>query len=400
MAYSVQVVVADIAGSIKISIEFEMANSTTENGLMRTIRTTNMSATTALLRSVSRIDIVCSNAFRHSFVHKKLFQLTEVPFVNLFPLFFSHSNSLPNTLEFFKDHRASCFQRINNLLCNAVVSIPTKPCLFHRNATKVSFARMPFGLQLAPQPFVSFGYGFDLLSTEELIVRGNSKIHNPSINPDKLLVGRSVGNLLLKDNMQKDFTVSNKKISRSPLPIDVLLEVVRDQQFELQPSADGLDGDIVGEQLQGVTVGIITNRTLFGFWTSCVSALLDFCCNGFKRFSGFHSSRNSQLGRKIFSGGLVSQMVQRNSVGFFGVPTDLTSKIVGFGVGINSRLESLWRSLNDQFSRSCQFHILCFDELLYNSCKNVRNVLTSTKGSGRHILPDAEDIGVSCLPTL
>ena len=381
-----------------------------ENRLTRTIRATNMTALATFLTGVASGNISRPNPIGFPFVLQEGLQLEEVPLVNLFSLLFAEPNILANTLQVFQNYCASRFKRIYNLFGNAVVDILTKPSLFRRHSTRVSFARMPFGLQFASQPFVSSRYGLYLLPTEELIVRGNSKIYNASINADHFPVGRNVGDFLLKDDIQKDFSIADKQIRRSVSPAKVLLKVFRHQHLDSTATFNGLDGDLAGGKEQAVTVGIVANRTAVGFWTGRFSSCLDFGSHCFQRFSGFHSSRDRQLGRQVFPSCMIGLVMQRNAIRIFGVPAGLADEVVSLGVGVHRRLESLWRSLQDNFRCTNQLHISSFQKSIGDSCKKMQKVLFAevynncnllrTLGDWTAFLPEAKDLGVSCLPVI
>ena len=381
-----------------------------ENRLTRTIGTANVTASTTLLTGVTSGNIFSLTSVGFPFVLQEGLQLKEVPFVNLFSLLFAEPNILANPFQVFQNDCASLSQRAYNLFADRMVDILTKPSFFRRHPTQVSFTRMPFGLQFATQPFVSSRYGLHLLSTKELIVRGDSKIDNASINADHFSVGRNVGNFLLEDDIQKDLSVSDKQIGGSISPAKVLLKIFRHQHFDLATALNRLDRNFARAKKDAVTVGVITDRTTVGSGASRFSALFDFCRHGFQRFSGFHASRDRQLGRKIFSGGFVGLVVQGNAIGFFGIPSRLADEVVRLGVGINSRLESLWRSLQDDFGCTYQLHICYFKKSINNSCKKMQKVLFAevynncnllrTKGDWTAFLPEAKDLGVSCLPAI
>ena len=381
-----------------------------ENRLTRTIGTTDMTASTTLLTGVTSGNIFSLTSVGFPFVLQKGLQLKEVPFVNLFSLLFAEPNILANPFQVLQNDGASLFQRAYNLFADAMVDILTKPSFFRRHSTQVSFARMPFGLQFATQPFVSSRYGLHLLSAEELIVRGDSKIYDSSINTDHFTIGRNVGDFLLKDDIQKDLPVSDKQIGGSISPAKVLLEVFRNQHLDSTATFNRLDGNLTRSKKKTVTIGVITDRATVRFWASRFSALFDFGSNCFQRLGGFHASRDCQLGRKIFSGDFVGLVVQRNAIGFFGVPTRLADEVVRLGVGIHRRLESLWRSLQDDFRCTNQLHICYFKKLIGDSCKKMQKVLFAevynncnllrTRGDWTAFLPEAKDIGVSCLPAI
>ena len=85
-----------------------------------------VTATTALLAGISGRSVFNRYSLGFGLVSQKLLKLKEIPFVQVFSLFFSRF-CISDALEVFKDYCASSINRRYNLFGDCMVDIPTKP---------------------------------------------------------------------------------------------------------------------------------------------------------------------------------------------------------------------------------------------------------------------------------
>ena len=391
MAYSVQVVVADIPRSIEISIKLKATINAMEQRLTSTVGFSRMTAYATLLRSIASRGMLNLNTFCHAFVCQKLFQLVKVPLVG-FSLLLFPSLGLSDSFQVFQDNSRTAWSRSDDLLGNQVIDISAKPSLFRTDFAKVSFARMPFGLQFRSERFVSLGNSFDGLTTEKLVLGSHCQLVDASIDPNGFAAGWDIFNFFLENNVEKYFVISDEQFRSRPSPAQILFEVIREDGFEFQSSVNRLDRDLTTIRHQSITVGIITDGTTFGLRTGGISSVSDFRSDSLQGFGGFGSCGDRQLRRqtKVLSGGFVGFVVQGNTIGVLVVPTSLTDQVVCLSVSSQSGTERRSRSVQDYFGCANQFHIFnWFSESQSTSCFYFEG--------GQQFLPDAKDVGVSLL---
>ena len=357
MANGVQVVLHNVTRGIQVSVKRETTLSAFEDRLALPVGTGDVPAVGTLLGSVSCGNMLNPDTLGISLVGCELLQLEEVPLVNLPSLGLSHPDVLSDSSQFLEHYGSSNADRVHQCFADAMVDIPAKPSLLRFDFAKVSFAGMLFGLQLGTEPFVTTRYVLYPFTAVELVGRGNGDVVDTPVNADKLAGGRDVGNLLLKHDMQKDFSIFDEQIGGCPFPVSIPFEVFRHPDLDFDSTFDGLDGHLSTVEPETITVGIITNRAGFGLGTGCIEILRESCFGGLDGFSGLHSGRDGNLGREVFSDGLVGLVVQGNTVEVFALPSGEADEVEGFGVGFDSGLEDLGESIQDQFGCTSQLHI-------------------------------------------
>ena len=343
-----------------------------ENSLRLTIGTGYMSANAAFLRSVTSVNIFHFNASCVRFVSEKLFKLKEIPFMQIFSLFFTKSCVLSNASQIFKCNYGSTFKRFYNSLCNHVVSVGSETVLLLGNLLKVSFRRFTStGLQGTSQLLITLRNFFNMSATIKLIFRGNSNLFYTPIYTNNFASGFRISNIFTENYVQENFIMSDKQFSRTSFPCKILSEIFRNGYRDFNSPIDGKQRKFVAIKPDIVASGVISNRRLFSLWTSCFLLFLNSCFNCLNSFSGFHTSRDGKLRRKVFSGGGIGFIVQRYAIRIAIIPTYLAYIIECLCVCLNGWLDGLYRNIKLNFYGAYQFHVHIISALNVNVNKKM-----------------------------
>ncbi len=399
MAYSVQVVLRDVSGSVQVGIERERTMFTDKDRLEFAVAPFGVTATTALLAGISGGSVFNRYSFGFGLVSQELLKLVEVPFVQVFSLRFSRF-CVSDALEVFKDYCASSLNQRYNLFGDCVVDIPTKPLFLGFKSSKVPFARMSFRLKGTSKFLVPTRNRFDFLSIKKLVGGQHRNLVDSTVNPDELAVGRDVRDILLENDVQKDLVLPNEQIRRSIFPSKILFKVSRDNQRKFLTSIYGRNGDNLLIEPKRVGVHIQTDGRSLGLWARSLLTSLNLGVDRVKRLCGLGSGRDGQLGWKPLATLLVGLVVKRISVVVVRLKTRLTDKIERLGVSIDGRLKLLWRAVNNQFCCLNQLHTLnsFYNYLHFTYTKNTisENIFCKLNKKGERLfLPDTKDVGVS-----
>ena len=329
-----------------------------------------VTASTALLAGISGRSVFNRYSLGFCLVSQELLKLKEIPFVQVFSLFFSRF-CVPNALEVFKDYCASSLNRGYNLFGDCMVDIPTKPLFLGFESPKVPFARMPFRLKGTSKFLVPTRNCFDFLSIKKLVGGQHRNLVDATVNPDELVVGRNISHFFLENNVKKDLVLPNEQIRRGIFPTKILFKVSRDGKSEFLPSIHGGNRNNLLVKPKRVGVDIQTDRSLFGLWTRSLLSSLNFRLNRLESFCCLHSGRDSQLGWKNLSAFLVGLVVKRNAISVFGLKSSPANKVKGFCVSLYGRLKLAWRTIYNQLCCLNQLHILSFyNYLVFTSTKS------------------------------
>ena len=330
---------------------------TLENSLRLPIGTRDVSANGTFLAGIASINMFNFHSSCFSLVSKKPFKLKEVPFMQVFALFFTKSYSLSNSGQVLKSNHSSFIERVYNLLGNYMVDIGSKTVLLLRNLLKVSFGRFcSTRLQGASQFLITLGNLFNLASAKKLIFRGNGNYFNSSINADNLAGKFRISNVLAENHVQENLIFSDKQVGGTAFPVEVLPEIFWHRNWNFDSTTDSKQGKFVAVKPDIVTSGIVTDRRLFGLRTGNLLFLSQSCLDRFKSFCGFHSGRYGKLRRKIFSCIRIGFIMQRHSVRIAITPTCLANKVKCFCIGLDSWFDNFYGNIKFKFNGSCEFH--------------------------------------------
>jgi len=325
-----------------------------KNSLSLPIRAGNITASGTFLACVSGVNMFNFNAPCLRFIGEKLFKLKKAPFVQFGTLLFAKLDGLSNPSQFFKSNYSSRLKRIYDLFCNHMVDIGSKTVLLLRYFTKVSFGRFAtIFLQSTFQLLIALGNFFNLSTAKELVFRGNGNFLNSSVNTNDLAGKLWVGNILAENNVQKYLVLSDKQLSRTSFPCNVLLKIFRNRDWNFYSAIDGKKGKLVASKPNVVTSGIVTDRRLFGLWAGSLLFLSQSCFNTFKRLRSFHSGRYGKLRGKIFSNLFICFMVQRYAIRIAIGPTCLTNMVKCLCVSLNGWFDNPYRDIKFNFNGSC-----------------------------------------------
>ena len=329
-----------------------------ENRLRLPIRPGSVSACRAFLRSVAGINIFNPDSFSFGFICEKLLKLKEIPFMQFSSLFFAKSYPPPYSGQLFKCNYGSRFKRIYDTLCNSVIRVGPKTVLLLENFTKVSFSRLcPLCLQSASELLISFRNLFNVPAIVKLIFRRDGDFLNPPIYSDNLACWFGIRNFLCKNNVQKYFLLSNKQISGTTFPKEILLEVFRHNNWNFDSSIDCKKRNLILAKPDIVTSRIITDSDFFRMRAGCFFPLLNSCFNSFQRFCCFHPGGNSKLRWKILTCASISFVVQRYTVRITIIPTYLAYIIKRTRVSLYGWMNNFARYIELDFCSSCKYHI-------------------------------------------
>lgn len=357
MAYSVLEIGNNIKRCIEVCITLITTFPTLEDALTSPVASGNMTTLRASSTCVDSRNILNINASAKCLVLQKLFQLIERPSVDFGSL------SLPQLLapitnvgQILQYNRRSTLQSRHNLFRDTMVYISTEQPFSCFKPTQVSFSRMSFALKNRPQSLIPTRNLLNSTSTKEPLIRGDSNLFDTSVNPNKFSITYKIKNLFLKHNVKKDHSVSQKEVSRTSTPIQILLEILRNDHLDGLTTVNRRKRNLSSVKPDIVGTSVISDTGLSGLRTRDIFALLEFLANRFKSLCSLHSSRNSQLRRKILSGLFVDFVVKRDPIKIFVIPSCLTSEVERFCVGVNRRLKDLWVFLKSQFDGSDESH--------------------------------------------
>jgi len=331
---------------------------TFEDRLGRTVSFASMTTSTASLARITSIDVLYKYVFVFCLILQELLQLVKTPTMYLRSLLLPHLASISNSRQVFQKYCGSCFKRFYNLFGDTMVNVCPEAVLLFRYLLKVSFGRLCIGrLQPASQLHVTVGNSIDMRTSKKTIIRTNSDLFDPSVNPKILSVGSGISYLFGKNDMKEDPSLGETKFSRLPLPSQVFLEVSRDRDIEALPTIKSLDRDLVPVEPSSERLVVIPDRTVLGlrasgylqkffglirmrlvkFGSSLIlgfSLLLQFFPR-FERLSGLDSGRDCKVSREIFSCSKVGFVVKRDSVEVLRVISCLADEVVRSCICLN-----------------------------------------------------------------
>lgn len=333
-----QIVLDYVPAGVKVSIKRETAMLTNKVRLVNSIRAGNVSAPTTLLRGVACIYVDNPYSLSLCFILYKLLKLCKVPAVYPASILLVNLNPLPDSLELLKNNYSTSRNEGNYFLSYFVVNSSPKPFLLLRKFLKVSFSRRSaFGLQSLAKCKVSFRYGSNVSTVKEPIdfsvgSGDNCKFSESQVHSNTEVNRFYIWKVFLNGNVEEKlfelFVIF--EVSRGNLPVQILLEVIRNFYFKLLSSTDSSKGHFFSVEPNGIRTLIVANNRIFALWTPAFESLfLSLDCR-FETFSSYDSCRDYKLGRErsFVSDGVVGEFVELDSVPSFGFPPDSASVVV------------------------------------------------------------------------
>src|SRR3990167_8788397 len=213
-------------------------NLTPKQRLSHPVAFGNMTTFRAFLPCPTRWDKLNTNTIPCSLVRQEELQLPERPRVNLLAfmpvLLYLFGLLVSNVGQVFQYQNVASLTVGYNLFRDAMVGIPTETVLSTRKPRQVSFSRMSLALKDGPQSLITSLDYLNMLSSVELSCGQDSRIVNPSVNANNVPRSRWSSNVFLEDNVQKNLVVLNHKVSRTPFPREILLEILRNSEVDFQ----------------------------------------------------------------------------------------------------------------------------------------------------------------------
>lgn len=334
-------------------------------GLTLAIAVINVTATATSLAGVPRIDILNGDATTSRLVGEELLELEEVPLMELSPHLLSELAPVPNAFEVFEDNGAAGFEGTDDLLADLVVAVATEPLFLAPDLGKVPSCRTcTTTLEVAPQLDVTITDVSDPAATIELVGGGDGDLLDATINADYDAIALDFLNVLLEDDVEIHFVASDHEISTGMFPVEILAEVFRDEEIDLDPAAQRQERHRVLGKVQGVGSGIVADRTRptlgAGRLATCFQSSL-------RRFDGFESLADRTDGElagktELVTDVVVGGVVERDASADLVVPSIPTAVVERLGIGVNAALEGLRSYLEPNLGCSLQTHIT-LDEL-------------------------------------
>ena len=391
----------DISTPYSIRIILMSTNLTFENQTVP-IGSLSMSATRTPLRTISRVHQFKSNTLTRTFVLNKELSLSIWPAVNFCSkLLAFFQTGISNIVQVFHDD-CSCIlfnrpshqllrSKVEDLLCYGLF-LSSQPAEQASGTRSANTSDSGFGLTNT-RTFVVQGIATKVKGLSIVGVGGNKDIFNPTINPNNTSSGFKIGDLDGNAKDQIPLSINSFKFGVRPLSFRDRLGLIGEA---LSPDSQSSAGNI--------EVSLPTNRNGW-FLENCqfpsVIRLGSFVSGYDMTKQGL---RNLTWKIKLFSNCCVKFPRK-----FVGVIDNLAFKnnrrqpVSGFNVSIKDLVHPSWITKQLEFNGSDSFvhnlhnHYttkLC-DFLLF-----VKESSTLTQRSGRQFLPDAEDVGVSCLPAI
>ena len=358
-----------ITRSIKVGVKLKTTLPTLEQGLAFSVIPMSVSTVATSLRSVASVNILNITTMCHRLVSKELLKLKKVPLIYFLALLFtqcfltSHSLfgsefhcSTTNTSKFLQNNSSSCFQSSNNLLCNTMVDVlPHKPFALLDFQQVCLCGASAFALQITPQPLISFTQLFNSSPTKKPVITNDRKFLYSSVYTNEFATWNNIFAFFLKDDMQKCFTFNLKQVGRTFLPSKVLLEVFWNEDGKSHPAVEGQDVDRVVREIHRQTSVIIPDGATPTLWAR-FTFLGSYTSKGLRCLN---SCRNYKLAFQscVFSGLVVSKMVQSDAVELLVVPSSSANKVKSICVSLNCWLKHLFINFQLYFNGSCLFHI-------------------------------------------
>jgi len=226
-----------------------------------------------------------------------------------------------------------------------------------------------FGLQSLAKCVIPFGNSSNVPTVKELINfpvgSGNyckfseSQIYS-DIKVNGFYIWKVFFNGYVEEKLFESFVVF--EVGRGNLPVQILLEILRNFYLKLLSPANGGKGDFSSIEPNGIRTLIVANSRIIALWTSAFEPF-PFSLNcRLETFGSYHSCRDYKLGRKrgFVSNGVISELVKFNSVPSFGFPTDFAGVVVSKLIllkGFKKYLFLFFGRFKNKFNSPLQFHI-------------------------------------------
>jgi len=365
-----QIVFNYVPAGVKVSIKGVTTMFADKVRLVNSVRTGNVSASAALLGGVAGVYIDHSYSLSLSFILYKLLELCKVPAVYPASVLLVGFNSLPDSLELFKDDYPASRNEANYLLCYPMVNSSPKPFLPPGKRLKVPFRRRSaFGLQSLAKRKVSFRNCSYVPAVKELVnlpVWSGSyrKVAKSQVNSNEKVNGFYVRKLLFNGNVEEKlfelFVIF--EISRGNFPVQVLFKVIGNFYLELLPSLNSSKGNFLSIQPNSIGTLVVTDSRIIALRTPTFeSFLLSLDCR-LKTFGSHNPCGDYKLGRErsFVSKGVIGEFVELNPVPKFSTPTNFTSIVVGKLILLNGFKEYMLLFLGgfkNELESSLQFHV-------------------------------------------
>lgn len=218
-------------------------NLTPEQRLSHPVAFGNMTAFAALLTRPTGLDKLNTNPLPCSLIRQEELQLTERPTVHLLAkalvLLFVLGLLDSDVGQVFQNQSVASLQMGYNLFRDAVISVSTETVLLPREPRKVSFSRMSLALKDGPQSLITSLDYLNMLASVELSRGQDSRIVTSSVNTDNVACSRWRSDVLLENDVQKNLVTLHDKVSRTPLPREILLKILRNGEVDFQTPCCG-----------------------------------------------------------------------------------------------------------------------------------------------------------------
>lgn len=233
-----------------------------KSGLALAVAVVDVTATAASLAGVLRIDVLDGDTFAVSLVGEELLELEKVPLVELRPHLLAELAPVPNSTQVFKDDGATWCERTDDLLADFVVALATEPLFLAPDLGKVPSCRTcPTTLEFAPQFDITITDMLDTSTAEELVGGRDGDLLNSTIHPDNNAIALDFLHFLLEDDVKIHLVTSDHEVGTRMLPIEILVEVFRDEGIDLDSTAQRQERHRVLGEVQSVGSGIVADRT-------------------------------------------------------------------------------------------------------------------------------------------
>ncbi len=365
-----QIVFDYVPAGVKVSVKGEPTVLTDKVRLVSSVGTGGVSAPATLLRSIACIYIDNSYSLSLSFILYKLLELCKVPAVYPASIMLVSFDSLPDSLELFKNNYSASRNEVNYFLGYPVVNSSPKPFLLLRQLFEVSLCRRSaFGLQSLTKCKITFRNRSYVSTVKELVNlpvwSGNycelakSKV-NSNIEISWFYIRKFLFNGNVEEELLKLFVIL--EVSRGNFPVQVLLKVIWNFYLEFLSSFNGSKGNFLSVQPNGIGTLVVSNGRIVALRTSAFKTFPLSLNSSLKAFGSYNSCRDYKLGRErsLIPDCIVSEFVELDTVPKFTFPANLTgvviSKLILFN-GLKEYLFLFFGRFKNKLNSSLQFHI-------------------------------------------
>ena len=199
-----------------------------------------MSASGALLRSVSRVDVFNLGSVNFGLIFQEKLQAIKAPRVEsptLFVLAFADFYTVADMGQIFENNRGARLDRCNNALRKHMIAICAETVKLSARLSDVSFGRFrAFRLQGCSENIVSLSNGFPSLKSKEFIVAGYGWAINAKVNSNNFRIVHVASLDDLPRDKADDYVCYSNQSNLSPYAPDKLIEFAKVKIHEPAPT--------------------------------------------------------------------------------------------------------------------------------------------------------------------